>query len=149
VTHFYVRRKAAISLVIVGVVAVLSGALVSSGSTATHRVDPRGFNWPGSPGISCSITKGKTLGTNAFCIMFHPPQTATLYADGHVVACYGTKGGAACLSNPDAGFLPTLPYGRSTGLGPFRCASLRKGMRCVVVHSGHGFLINRSGIAHF
>jgi len=57
--------------------------------------------------------------------MFHPPQTATLYADGHVVACYGTRGGAACLCNPDAGFLPTLAYGRSVALGPFRCTSLR------------------------
>jgi len=40
--------------------------------------------------------------------MFHPPQTATLYRDGHVGACYGTRGSAACLSNPDSGFLPTL-----------------------------------------
>jgi hypothetical protein len=95
------------------------------------------------------MTKGRSLGATAFCIMFHPPQNATLYPDGRVVACYGTRGSAACLSNPDAGFLPTLAYGRSVVLGPFRCTSLRKGMRCIVVRSRHGFVINRSGIAHF
>ena len=147
-SHFPIRRRAAVFPVMVGAAAVLSGVLFASGSAATHRVHARSFNWPGRQ-ISCSITQGKPLGTNASCIMFHPPQTATLYPDSHVVACYGTRGGAACLSNPDAGFLPTLAYGRSVVLGPFRCTSLRKGMRCVVVRARHGFLINRSGISHF
>src|SRR5215475_6274218 len=131
VTHFSIGHRAAVFLVMVGAVTVLSGVLLASGSAATHRVHARSFNWPGRR-ISCSITQGKSLGTTALCIMFHPPQTATLYPDGHVAACYGTKGSAACLSNPDAGPLPTLAYGRSVFLGPFRCTSLRKGMRCVV-----------------
>ena len=142
------RRHFALLVTLAGVVAVLSGVLLASGSAATHRVHARSFNWPGRQ-ISCSMTRGKSLGTTAFCIMFHPPQNATLYPDGHVVACYGTRGSAACLSNPDAGSLPMLAYGRSVVLGPFRCTSLRKGMRCVVVRSRHGFLINRSGISHF
>lgn len=40
---------------------------------------------------------------------------------------------------------PTLGYGSSTGLGPFRCVSATTGVTCTV--SGHGFQISRSGIS--
>jgi hypothetical protein len=53
--------------------------------------------------------------------------------------------GVGCLGNgPENAF--TLRYGRSVRVGPFRCTSRRDGMLCVVVRSGHGFLINRDRV---
>jgi hypothetical protein len=43
----------------------------------------------------------------------------------------------------------TLSYGRSVTVGPFRCSSLKTGMRCVVRKTDRGFLIARSGIKRF
>jgi len=34
-------------------------------------------------------------------------------------------------------------------VGPFRCTSLRSGIRCVVSASGHGFLIGASVFKRF
>ena len=127
---------------------VLSSALLASGAAVTGGVHQRSFKSP-HDGPVCTISQGKPPGTLAFCLTGPPPQNATLYPDGHVEACFGTKGGAACASNPDAFTDPVLAYGRSIALGPFRCTSLRKGMRCVVVRSGHGFLSSRSDISHF
>jgi hypothetical protein len=56
--------------------------------------------------------------------------------------------GGVCLGNePNDAF--TLRYGRSVRLGPFRCTSLRVGMRCVFVRTGHGFLISRESLKRF
>jgi hypothetical protein len=32
-------------------------------------------------------------------------------------------------------------------VGPFRCTSLRSGMRCMVIRTSHGFVISRAGVA--
>jgi len=132
----------------VAVALVLSSVLLASGAAATGRVHQRSFKSPHG-GPVCTISRGKPLGTKASCLFEPPAHYATLYPDGHVEACFGTKGGAACASNPDSFRDPTLAYGRSIALGPFRCTSLRKGMRCVVARSGHGFLISRSDVSHF
>jgi len=123
-------------------------ALSTTGSTgvAAAYLHQRFFFSP-SRNISCQMDQGKPLATRAYCQTFRPPQNATVYPDGRVTACFGSSTGQ-CLGDPPLN-TPTLAYGRTVVLGPFRCASLRKGVRCVVICSGHGFLINRSGISHF
>ena len=41
---------------------------------------------------------------------------------------------------------PGLPYGAWLTIGRFRCEVLRKGIECVLISSGKGFLITRTGI---
>jgi hypothetical protein len=116
-----------------------AGSQASSGSTRHQR-----FFFSPSGNIDCEIDSGKQVGTRAFCQTSKPPQSATLHRDGNLTKCRAL----GCLSNAPE-HTPTLHYGRKVTVGPFRCASLRKGMRCVVIRSGHGFLIGRSGIARF
>lgn len=42
---------------------------------------------------------------------------------------------------------PVLAYGQEQIVGRFRCESLRTGMRCTVVRTGKGFLINKNRAA--
>jgi Family of unknown function (DUF6636) len=65
----------------------------------------------------------------------------TLEADGT------TRAPQNCLVGVGDAF--TLGYGKSVRLGPFRCTSRRIGMRCVVMRSGHGFVISRARLKRF
>jgi hypothetical protein len=77
------------------------------------------------------------------CWTFRPPQKVKLYPGGRLAICRGSE--ARCkLGN--AGELPTLGYGRQITVGRFRCLSRRSGVRCTVIQSRKGFLINRSGV---
>jgi hypothetical protein len=67
---------------------------------------------------------------------------AVLQADDHLSTCAGSR----CLVNPPEK-TPTLAYGRTVTLRPFRCTSPTKGVRCVAIRSGHGFPISRAGSA--
>ena len=40
-----------------------------------------------------------------------------------------------------------LAYGKQITVGRFRCQSLQIGVRCTVIRSGRGFLINRDGVS--
>ena len=42
---------------------------------------------------------------------------------------------------------PSLAFGRQITIGRFRCLSQRAGMRCTVIRTGKGFLINRGGVS--
>jgi hypothetical protein len=84
------------------------------------------------------------LGTYAFCWTLRPPRCVTLRSNGQ------TRAPQNCLisgNDPEDAF--TLRYGHSVRLEPFRCTSLTIGMRCVVVRSGHGFLISREHLKRF
>jgi Family of unknown function (DUF6636) len=68
----------------------------------------------------------------------------TLNANGTMRVCRGL----GCVGNgPSNAF--TLRYGRSVRVGPFRCTSRIDGMRCVVIRTGHGFLIGRKSLKRF
>jgi hypothetical protein len=78
------------------------------------------------------------------CWTFRAPQKATLYSDGRLAICRGSEGRCK-LAN--VGEAPTLSYGRQITVGRFQCLSLQIGVRCKVIQSGKGFLINRAGIS--
>jgi hypothetical protein len=77
-----------------------------------------------------------------FCQTGMPPRSVELRVNGRLKRCTGVR----CLGNGPTN-ATTLQYGRSLVVGPFRCTSLTTGMRCVVRRTGHGFLLNRAGVA--
>jgi hypothetical protein len=105
-----------------------------------HPTTSAGFVSP-SANISCDLSYGEPgapLG-EAYCQTLSPPQSVTMTTAG----TYKTCGGIGCLGNPGVG-TPTLGYGYSVTVGPFRCQSETDGMTCTA--SGVGFRISRTGI---
>jgi hypothetical protein len=140
------------------IVALAATALVFSASTQAmtstestgsgqSQASVRWFRSP-SGNIECQVEflrrVGGRLNTEAMCQTFEPIRSVTLYRGGRIRVCRGL----GCVGNgPENAF--TLRYGHSMRLGLFRCTSLRMGMRCVVVGSGHGFLISREALKRF
>jgi hypothetical protein len=89
----------------------------------------------GLPGLAARVW---CLGPVRSLAEAHRALAVTLPASGRVKVCHGP----GCVANaPDRE--PKLRYGRSISLGPFRCTSLRTGVRCVVKKLDHGFLLLR------
>jgi hypothetical protein len=103
----------------------------------------RWFHSP-SRNIECEVAAADPRGTYAHCQTIKPPRSVTLTANGHVRICRGV----GCLGNGPTGAF-TLRYGQTTKVGPIRCTSRQEGIRCVIMPSGHGFLISREKIAQF
>jgi hypothetical protein len=77
------------------------------------------------------------------CQTWNPPQR---------LVKMGAEGGLKIRSVPasQCGCVPdgprTLAYGKQVTVGRYRCESQQMGMRCTVIRSGKGFLINRDGV---
>lgn len=82
----------------------------------------------GAPGVGCSSRT--------------PPKFARLHADGRLQVSRN-RWACGCVEEPRP--LP-LAYGKQITVGRFRCLSLQIGLRCTVIRSGQGFLINRDGV---
>jgi len=93
-----------------------------------------------SQNISCEIDYVLRGTQSVLCTTMSPTQSVVMSAEGSLRTCYG----AQCGSNAGVN-TPTLAYGDSTGVGPFRCTSTVAAMICTVT-SGKGFSISRSGI---
>lgn len=125
-------------------VLVLAGLVIVAGATASLSAGvARWFHSP-SGNISCEVKAGPTVGTYASCFTQRPPRCVNLKPSGQM----SVQRGLICIGNPPEGAF-TLQYGRSIRVGPFRCTSRRDGMRCVVVRTGHGFLISREAVKRF
>jgi hypothetical protein len=129
-----VRARLAVAVV------VASGVLVApaSGSSAAAR-------WFVTPGnqVSCELGLGRPHmhpGTYVWCLAYRggrPYKTARavrMNSSAKLSVCRGLR----CIGNSPVG-TPVLKVGRSIDFGPFRCTSLRQGVRCIVAKSGHGF----------
>jgi hypothetical protein len=94
--------------------------------------------WFRSPSgnIECEVRSA-----SAYCQTFTPLRSVTMAAAGTYKVCNGVR----CVGNGPTGQF-TLAYGRSVNVGPFRCTSLLAGMQCIVIRTGHGFVIGRSGV---
>jgi serine/threonine-protein kinase len=105
--------------------------------------DVKFFHSP-SNNIQCEIDYRRGSGTtdSVYCLSIDPPRNATMSSSGVLTSV--CTAGDSCLSNPPQGE-PTLPYGHTTGIGPFTCLSEYEGMRCTVT-SGRGFTMSKSGI---
>jgi hypothetical protein len=103
----------------------------------------RFFFTSGPNGASCEIDFDMPdLGSEVWCLSYaggRPYRTALAVAmsrSGKLRPCHGL----GCIGNAPLQ-TPTLRYGKSVILGPFRCTALRAGTRCVVTKTGRGFLL--------
>ena len=97
-----------------------------------------------APGVttSCEMDSGMpTIGTSVYCQTAPHYESVILRANGKLTICHGIK----CIGNPPEG-VPTLTYGAWLDGGPFRCTSLKPGVKCVVRRTGRGFLISPTAI---
>jgi hypothetical protein len=109
----------------------------------------RGFYSP-SRNIACGIFDDSTSrGVN--CQSRIPPQNVTMQPSGRVTICRDPTPNNVTnecnLGDPGEGVIPVLAYGRQITVGRFRCLSLPVGVKCTVISSGKGFLINRDGVS--
>ena len=122
------------------------GAIMGCARSSTTRftivpvakVTQRDFFVATAPGVNCEMSAA-----TVFCENESPNHgdTATLAADGTLHACQSTGAGAAngCdVGDPGLG-TPTYRAGQSVTFGPYRCAIIATGVRCVVTASGKGF----------
>lgn len=94
----------------------------------THRID-------------CEVnTGGRTGPDSVYCKTLEPAQSASMDDRGTVTTCSGQS----CVGDAAEG-TPTLAYGQTVSLGPFKCLSERTGMTCTAAH-GRGFVISTAGI---
>jgi hypothetical protein len=130
-----------------GVILLLAMVGVFAAPAVGASGSARWFVTPGPNGASCEIDVGRPgLPTQTWCVV-GPPQLparsavgVSLAPSGQLRRCRGLR----CVGNAPVR-TPTLSYGRSTSLGPFRCTSLRAGVRCIVTKRGHGFLLGARG----
>jgi len=132
-----------------GVAAILTvaTAFTSSSFAAPTTVQPLEAAQVYSPSanLECALTDSPQFGSEVFCQSLKPPHWVRMLPNGSLKIC---RGGLRCTS--DFGERPTprkLVYGAQVTVGRFRCSSLRSGMRCVVIRTGKGFLINAAGVA--
>jgi hypothetical protein len=85
------------------------------------------------------------LSDPAFC----GQQKALLRGNGAVSICRVSGNSTRChlACGCEETPPPILAYGQEQVVGRFRCQSLRTGMRCTVVRTGKGFLINSNRAA--
>ncbi|MEU0498752.1 hypothetical protein [Mycobacterium sp. NPDC006124] len=101
-----------------------------------------GFYSP-SHRIDCEIdTGGRTGPDSVYCKTLEPARSASMDDHGTVTTCSGQS----CVGDAAEG-TPTLAYGQSVSLGPFRCSSARTGVTCTAAR-GRGFVISTGGIAN-
>ena len=121
-------------------VGVLAAPAAGSGGAA------RWFFTPGPNGASCELDLRRPL-TEADCLVGPPQRPAakaiavTMSPSGRLTLCRGLR----CVGNAPTG-TPTIPYGSHVELGPFRCTSLRAGVRCIVTTLGRGFQLGAHGV---
>jgi hypothetical protein len=100
-----------------------------------------------SRNISCEMADDAHNGARVICgAVRKTPHMATMDVSGRLKVCRASAGSTRCLGNVGEGAF-VLGYGKSVTVGRFRCFSLRTGMKCIVISSGRGFLINRSGVS--
>ena len=109
----------------------------------------RGFYSP-SRNIGCGMFDDSSY-RYVNCQSRIPPQNVTMDANGRVTICRDPTPNNVTnecnIGDPGEGVIPVLAYGRQITVGRFRCLSLEIGVRCTVIQSGKGFLINRDGVS--
>jgi hypothetical protein len=93
-----------------------------------------------SRNLECEMADLGGAGTHVICQSFKAPHSVWMAANGRLRICRGQR----CVGNfGDSTHFRRLGYGKRLTVGRFRCASLQAGMKCVVIRSGRGFLIDK------
>jgi hypothetical protein len=114
--------------------------------TAGTPVKVASFYSP-SRNLSCEMGDDPGVrGSYVYCQSLKRPHSVRMGLDGRLKICRGgTITTTHCLGNAGEN-TPTLGYGRQITVGRFRCRSQQSGVRCTVIRSGKGFLINSTGV---
>ena len=94
-----------------------------------------------SRNISCQIYDRKRT-AYVYCQSRRRPHSVRMNLAGRFTVCRGVH----CLGLPGSSGAPPLSYGRQITVGRFSCRSRQAGVRCTVIRSGKGFLIDRAGV---
>jgi hypothetical protein len=118
-------------------------AQVTTGTPLENAI----FDSPRAVGTQCYLNDpGPYAGVRCQSVKTRPLyfQTATIKGSGRVTICRDSGNRNRCnLGNAGEEVIPTLAYGQQVDVGRFRCASLRIGVKCMLIRTGQGFLINR------
>lgn len=116
---------------------------------AKGEPEARGFDSP-SLNISCGMFDDSSF-RQVVCQSRTPPQKVTMDSVGRLSTCRdrtpSDSNNNCNLGDRGEGPIRPLAYGRQITVGRFRCLSLEIGVRCTVIRSGKGFLINRDGVS--
>jgi hypothetical protein len=107
----------------------------------------KGFYSP-SGNIACGMFDDSSF-RQVVCQSRIPPQKVTMDAAGRLSVCRNRNAieNHCELGDPGEGVIPQLGYGKQIIVGRFRCLSLQIGVKCTLIRSGKGFLINRDGVS--
>ena len=119
-------------------VALAAGASLAA-APSSGAAGGAGYFASPSGGLLCQITVQQAWCDNRRGDTGY--ASATLFASGRLKIC-----GLSCAGDPGDVKVTTLAYGGSRVAGPFRCTSLRAGVRCVVRTTGHGFQLAHAGV---
>jgi hypothetical protein len=116
----------------------LCAAALAGAATAQAKVA-----WFLSPSgnLGCEVADHDPRGAYAFCQSNQRPQTVRMAVSGRLRICRGVH----CLGDPPEN-TPTLPYGRRVRVGRFGCTSEQAGIRCTVIATGKGFVLDRKTV---
>ncbi|MCV7420289.1 hypothetical protein H7K45_07035 [Mycobacterium yunnanensis] len=141
------RRRSFSTWIATAAAAAAVGAAVAAPAANADTICPQvggfcGFYSP-SHRIDCEIdTGGRTGPDSVYCKTLEPARSASMDDRGTVTTCSGPS----CVGDAAEG-TPTLAYGQTVVLGPFRCSSARTGVTCTAAQ-GRGFTISTGGIAN-
>jgi hypothetical protein len=132
-------------------------ALAAGAWTQTVPARPKGevARLPRGSGISFFVARQPILCVMvddefvfAHCEWRRDPllSTVRLSASGRLRTCKVSRSYGCNIGNPgEDDFTSTLRTGQSVIVGRFRCRAQRVGMRCTVIRSGKGFVLDRRG----
>jgi hypothetical protein len=131
---------------------VLAASIVTAAALAApapgSNVSPRSFVTQGK-NVGCELGLDRHVPgpvTYVFCLAYRagsPYRTAVavrMTGSAQLTVCHGRL----CIGN--RGREPVLKVGHSIRLGPFRCTSLRLGVRCMVTRRHRGFRLSTAGL---
>lgn len=136
-------RKSRLRLFLVVAAVCMITLAASSPITASSRTWTPGTGatfarfYSPSHNLSCELADRDVRGSYVYCQSVKLPHSVTMSLTGRLKICRGI----CCLGNAAVN-TPTLGYGKQITVGRFRCRSLRSGIRCAVIRSGKGFLID-------
>jgi hypothetical protein len=129
------RRLLGLGVVLTAVAPAALPALAATGKTTASFYSP-------SRNLGCEMDDGRSgVPNEVYCQSLNAPHRVRMGLDGRLKTCRGER----CLGNPGEN-TPVLPYGKQVTVGRFRCFSLVAGVKCIVISSGKGFLIDKVGV---
>ena len=110
------------------------------------------FDAPRAVGVLCNMSDDPGAhgphAVEVLCEGFasHPARyaKAILRGNGAISFCRTRRASGCNLLCGCEENTPTLAFGKQVDVGRFRCESLRTGVRCTIIRTGSGFLINKS-----